>query len=286
MILCAGLGMRMRPLTDELAKPLLPVGDRPALAHVLARVRALGGPIAVNAHHRAGDVRDFAAREGIAVSEEAVLLGTAGGLAGAGALLGEGDVLVWNGDILIELDAVDLVGRHTASGALATLAVAPRAKGEGNVGIDAGGRIVRLRGETTGAGEARGGDFVGVHVVGRALRGALPPSGCLVGDVYLPALRRGARLVAVDAPAAFFDIGSPAQYLAANAAWLGERASWVGDGAIVPDGVRLERSVVGRGAGVIGHGALARCVVWPGAVAEAPLADAIVSARGIVRVCF
>src|SRR3954454_11538931 len=105
MILCAGLGTRLRPLTDELAKPMVPVGDAPALAHVALRVRlAAPARIVVNVHHRPDDVRTWAEREGIVVSQEAELLGTAGGVARAAELLGDGDVLVWNGDILSELD--------------------------------------------------------------------------------------------------------------------------------------------------------------------------------------
>src|SRR5258706_15827748 len=102
MILCAGLGSRLRPLSDWRAKPLVPVGDRPAVAHVLDRVRAAGAPrVVVNAHHRADDVRAFLPRD-IALSHEADLLGTAGGVAHAASLLGDGDVVVWNGDILAD----------------------------------------------------------------------------------------------------------------------------------------------------------------------------------------
>src|SRR5512141_1768551 len=92
MVLCAGLGTRLRPLTEERAKPMVPIGDRPALAHVIARVRlALASRVVVNVHHRPEDVRAWAEPENIAVSHERELLGTAGGVARAGVLLGEGD---------------------------------------------------------------------------------------------------------------------------------------------------------------------------------------------------
>jgi mannose-1-phosphate guanylyltransferase len=286
IVLCAGLGTRIRPLTDACAKPLVPIGDRPILAHVVDRIRGAAagarGVIVVNAHHRADDIRAFARGAGLVVSEERDLLGTAGGVAHAAGALGAGEVLVWNGDILVDVDLAQLVAAHAGSGALATLAVVPAARGEGTVGIDDAGRIVRLRRETCAPGESRGGEFVGVHVIGAELRAGLPTTGCLVGDVYLPALRRGARLAAFDGPAAFEDIGSPARYLAANIAWLGARDAWIGAGASIDPAVRLVRSVVGAGARVVGSGALERCVVWSGAVARAPLVGAIVAPAGTV----
>jgi mannose-1-phosphate guanylyltransferase len=145
------------------------------------------------------------------------------------------------------------------------------------VGVDGDGRIVRLRRETVSPREVLGGWFAAVHVVGAPMREGLPAKGCLVGDVYLPALRRGEELraFAVDR---FSDIGDLASYVDANEAWLGSRwqTAWTGDGARIAPGVRLSRTVVGKGAIVEGSGTLARCVVWPGARAVAPLTDAVV----------
>jgi mannose-1-phosphate guanylyltransferase len=267
IVLCAGLGTRLRPLTDELAKPMVPVGDQPALAHVVARVR-LAGPrvasrIVVNVHHRPDDVRAWAEPEHIAVSHERELLGTAGGVARAAKLLGTGDVLVWNGDILSDLDPRELVAAHAGEPSrLATLAVHARPAGEGNVGFAADGRIVRMRASSFGA-EAHGGDFLGIHVVGEALRALLPEQGCLVGDVYIPALARGERLGVHVTTASFRDIGSLREYLAANAGWLAARklASWAHPTAIV--NAPIDGSVVGAGARV--DAAALGSVVWPGA---------------------
>src|SRR5258708_10278422 len=104
MVLAAGLGTRLRPLTDHCAKPLVPVGDRPMVAHVLERLRTAGvSRIVVNSHHRVDEVRDFfRSQPHVRVSEEQELLGTAGGLAYASESLGEGDVAVWNADILAD----------------------------------------------------------------------------------------------------------------------------------------------------------------------------------------
>jgi mannose-1-phosphate guanylyltransferase len=285
MILCAGLGTRLRPLTEERAKPMVPVGDRPALAHVVERVRlAVPARIVVNVHHRPEDVRAWAEPEGISVSHERELLGTAGGVTRASVLLGTCDVLVWNGDILSELDPRQLVAAHASSkteadaAPRATLAVHARGAGQGNVGFDAGGRIVRLRAESVGAeahAETRGGDFLGIHVIGEALRALLPERGCLIGDVYLPALRRGERLQAFVTEAPFVDVGSIAQYLAANAQWLRSRGltSWAHPTATV--NAAIDGSVVGAGSVV--DAAVLASVVWPGAHVHSACNDAVVT---------
>jgi len=278
MILGAGLGTRLRPLTDVRAKPLVPVGDAPVVAHVARQVRlalAPGGRLVMNVHHRPEEVATWAEGDGLLVSREVELLGTAGGVAQAAALLGAGLVLIWNGDILSDFDPRALVAAHRAHAAEATLALVSRSAHEGNVGLASDGRIVRLRQETFGD-EARGGDFLGIHVVGEALRGRLPERGCLVGDVYLPALRRGETLRAFETSAGFVDVGSVAQYLAANAAWLAARGltSWAHPTAKVT--APITGSVVGAGA-VIDAAAL-RSVVWPGAHVQTACTESVITA--------
>ncbi len=94
MILAAGLGTRLRPLTDLLPKPLVPVGDRPAVAHVAERLAAAGiREVVLNTHHLAGAfTAEILAGLPIAlrVVHEREILGTAGGVANASALLGDG----------------------------------------------------------------------------------------------------------------------------------------------------------------------------------------------------
>jgi mannose-1-phosphate guanylyltransferase len=277
MILAAGRGTRLRPLTDAVAKPMVPVGDRPAIAHVVARVRLAVARVVVNVHHRPEDVTAWARTEGIDISEELELAGTAGGLARAKARLGAGEVLVWNADILSPFDPRPLVAAHHAG---ATLVVRARPRGEGNVGVDAAGRVVRLRGERFGD-EACGGEFLGIHALGEELRAACPEVGCIVGDVYLPALRRGTRIDAFMTDAPFVDIGTVGQYLAANRAWLSERAlaSWAAPDAAVS--ASIDGSVIGTEARV--DAPALRSVVWGGVRVGAPLEDGIATPAGIVR---
>lgn len=280
-VLAAGLGTRLRPLTSHVPKPLVPIGDATALDAVLACLVG-HGPLVVNAHHLAPAVVSHGRLRGVHVLEEPRLLGTAGGLANAASALGAGAVLVWNADILAEVDSQAVVRAHHASGGAATFVVAPRARGEGTVGVGHDGRVVRLRGETFGE-EAEGGDFVGIHVVGEELRASLPAEGCMVGDVYLPALRAGKRLATHVHASGFLDVGSVEAYLAANVAWLARRglAAFVHEEARIAPGVRVERAIVGRGADV--RADVVDAVVWPGTTVTREVRGAVAAGPGTVR---
>ncbi len=287
MILAAGFGTRLRPLTDELPKPLVPVGDRAAVAHIADRLAKAGIAEAVlNTHHlaEAFTPRRIAALPlRLRVIHEPSILGTAGGVANAAPLLGDGEVILWNGDILADVDIAALLEIHRAARAPATMVIAPRPHGEGTVGVDPTGAIVRLRGELFGD-EVSGGDFLGIYAIGPALRARLPREGCLIGDGCLPALRAGQRIASFPVTTAWDDIGSIASYLRANRRWLGRvgQGNHVGEGAVIAAGVTIEDSVIGAGAELRGHGVVRGAVIWPGARAEAPLEDAVVTTTGLV----
>ena len=265
MVLCAGLGTRLRPLTEELPKPLVPVGDRPILAHIVERLLAAGvDSVVVNVHH----LPEVFFREierlrlPIEVIHEAQIRGTAGGLAGARHRLDPAPVIAWNGDSWVHPP----LGRLLAeAGSGLCLAVAPRRPGEGTLGMGEDGRVVRLRGERFGS-ELCGGDYVGGAALGA------------------PELRGGGCVTTVEVADGFLDVGEPCSYLEANLEWLGQQRqghqAWVGPGAEVASSVVLEQTVVGAGARVAGAGDLRRCVIWPGAVARAPLSDCVVLTSG------
>lgn len=291
MILAAGLGTRLLPLTRELPKPLAWLGDRPQIDHAIAALARAGlERVVVNTHHLADKFDETWRRaqpiEVTLVHEEAIL-GTAGGVANAAAALGEGDVLVWNADIVADVDVAGLLDAHAAAGAASTLVVGPRALavGQGSLGLDARGDVVRLRAHR-GAGEVRGADYAGIALISAALRARLPAPGCLVADAWIPLLQAGGKLAAHALRAAFLDTGTKAEYLEANLAWLADRGASreISPGAIVEPSVELDRVVVAAGARVVGTGALRRVVVWPGATATAPLEDAVVTREGVVPI--
>lgn len=284
IILCAGFGTRLRPLTDELPKPLVPVGDRSILQHALASLVAAGvtDPI-INVHHLPQQfARTLAGLAlDVRVVVEAEIRGTAGGVAGARAHLSSAPVLVWNGDILVAPPIDQLVSACEPHSFC--LGVAPRPLGEGTVGLDIEGNVVRLRGERFGE-EVRAGDYVGVLTLGAKMLESLPERGCLFGDAALPLLRAGGRVRSVPVTTPWTDAGDARSLLSANLEWLRTRGieSFEAAGSAVARGVDLREALVGAGARVEGRGRLERCVVCPGATARAPLRDAIVAPSGRV----
>jgi mannose-1-phosphate guanylyltransferase len=288
MLLCAGLGQRLRPLTDELPKPLMPVGDRSVLEHIAHQLVQHGQTRAVaNSHWLPEALSAAAARLPLPVTvvHEPTIRGVAGGIAGARALL-EPPIVIWNGDTLIDHPPLlELISDVERNGGIC-LAVAP-AKGAGTVGVDAQGRVVRLRGETFGH-EVQGVDYVCLAGLARDALDELPEQGCLIGDYCLPRLRRGQPVFTRTIEGAWDDIGNLESYHEANLIWLAAHANHPGGSYLAPtarlsQGVQLERAVVGDGARVAGSGALHECVVWPGTTAVAPLSRAIVTPSQIVR---
>lgn len=283
MILCAGLGTRLRPLTDELPKPLVPVGDRPLLVHILERLARAGVTRAVlNLHHKSEEIINIINKLPIVpqVIHESEILGTAGGIAAARHLFDRGPLVLHNGDILTAPPVPELVARDRGG---LCLAVSPRPAGQGSVGLDASDRVVRLRGRSYGH-EVRGADYIGIAVLGERCLESLPPRGCLIGDWALPELEAGRPIDALPTQVAWADLGSLGDYLRANLEWLGTRVHAVGPEALVSQTAKLDRSIIGAAARVGGAGLLSECIVWPGARVDAPLSRAVVTTSGrIVR---
>ena len=286
MILAAGFGTRLAPLTDELPKPLVPVGDGPLVARI-AEILALAGlsSFVLNLHHLADEFAklDEQMRSRVHLVHEPAILGTAGGIAGARGLFGRPPILVWNGDILAEPPVDALLEAAEASGL--AFCISPREPSSGTVGLDASGAVVRLRGEIFGV-EASGGDYIGVAALGESVLSRLPDRGCLIADVALPMLRAGRAIATCVTERPWVDIGSIPEYHRANLSWLERRegfeSSYVAPSAKVDPGIAISRSIVGAGAVVEGQGRVERSVIWPGARAKAPLRDVIVTRAGRV----
>jgi NDP-sugar pyrophosphorylase family protein len=234
----------------------------------------------INTHHRAADFRSVFSSLPIKIEEsfEPEILGTGGGIANARPELST-PLLVHNADIDCTLDYERL--RRSVEGGGICLAIAPRPAGEGSVGVDAAGHVVRLRGECFGT-EVRGGDYVGVGSLGADALADLPERGCLIGDYCLPRLRGGGMVHALCDSIEWNDIGSLATYVQSNLAWLkahanGAHSSYLDPTAQLEPTVQVQGSIVGAGAHIGGVGKLERCIVWPGAQARAPLSDCVVT---------
>ena len=133
MIFAAGLGTRLRPLTDSLPKALVPVCGQPLLWHIIGKLRDAGyREVVVNVHHFPEKIREYLLSRDfgvkIRISDESdCLLETGGGIAHAKDLLlpADGPILVHNVDIISSLD-LGWVQKRTRPDALATLVVSPR----------------------------------------------------------------------------------------------------------------------------------------------------------------
>lgn len=154
MILAAGFGSRLRPLTDRLPKPLVEVGGKPLIAYALALARAAGiRDVVINLHHHGTAIRAAlgdGAAYGVSIqySPEDPILDTGGGILRARPLLGAERFVVLNSDSIIDLDLRRLVDWHVARGGVATMVLRHDREQTryGEVEIDADLRVRRLLG--------------------------------------------------------------------------------------------------------------------------------------------
>jgi mannose-1-phosphate guanylyltransferase len=123
MVLAAGLGTRLRPLTYEITKPMVPVLDRPVMAHIIDLLDRHGfDEVIANLHYFPETIREhFGDR--LQYRFEPELLGTAGGVRGCADFFGDESFLVISGDALTDIDLSAFAARHRETGGIATLAV-------------------------------------------------------------------------------------------------------------------------------------------------------------------
>lgn len=287
-LLAAGLGTRLRPLTQRRPKPLVPVCGVPMLDYSLALARQNGiGEVIVNAHYLAEQVEAWAERQdAVRVSVELPeVLGTGGGLRRVMDQLDDRFAVV-NGDTLCDIDLRGLMDGLDGD-RLGVLALRRLRPGEtyGVVLADAAGVVVDMVGLATAPPQGPvvpGTHFTGVYALRREALTDIPPTGfaCIKLQGYVhwvPQRRLGARLHA----GTWFDVGTPESYLEANllalTGQLGlplepmERAAWAqrgdrrwGDAAAVDglDRARITPPVwIGRGVS-LGSG----CQIGPGVV--------------------
>lgn len=231
MVLAAGLGRRLRPVTDEVPKALVSVGGLTQLERTLRALEAAGADrIVVNTHHYANQVEGaLAAREGgatlVVSREEPLPLETGGGLLAArGLFRGDRPILVHNVDVLTSIDLGGLLRSHGEGEACATLAVQERAASRYLL-FDARGLQGRLDVRTGEreevrelAGPLRRLAFTGVHVAGPAVFELLTERGAFsIIDGYLRLAGEGVVVDGLDVgDAEWHEIGTPERLAAAR----------------------------------------------------------------------
>lgn len=278
MVLTAGVGSRLHPLSHLRAKAALPVAGVPLICRILRRLRVQGiRDVVLNLHHRpetvaasVGDGSDIGLR--VRYSWEPRLLGSAGGVARALPLLEAEHLLIVNGDSLTDLDVRAVWDAHLRWGANVTMALAPfPTPGRyGGVVLSADGVVTgfRRRGEAlVRAGSPQVWHFIGVQVVERALFASLPADQAVesVRDVYpgLSSNRPGAVRGFISG-ATFLDTGTVTGYLDASlelAAAEGNRGALIERGCRVAPSACLVDTILWHDVSVESNCQLTRCIV-------------------------
>jgi NDP-sugar pyrophosphorylase family protein len=273
LILTAGLGTRLRPLTDVRAKPAMPVAGEPMVRRIIRWLASHGvDDLVLNLHHlpqtltaAVGDGRDLGVRVRYSW-EQPLVLGSAGGPRLARPIIGADRFWIVNGDTLTDADLAALERAHDASNARVTLALVPNREFQryGGVRLDAEARVT---GFTRRGPEGDGSyHYIGVQLVEGGVFDAVAPGrpASTIGGVYdaLIAAHPGAvRGFASDAT--FFDVGTAADYWRTSQAFTSSPATspTVGSNSRIDPSARVTRSILWDHVHVGPGASLDECIV-------------------------
>jgi len=298
-VLGAGLGKRLRPLTEDLPKPLIPIFQKPLITFALDHLIAAGvGSFVINTHHRAAAFQELFAEGSyrghpVQLVHESEILGTGGGIKNIESLLRPEPFIVCSGDLLTDINYAPLLEEHFRAGNDVTLALRDTGLGR-DVALD-GNRVVDIENRYGHAGRH---DFAGISVWTPAIFERIPPGRNLS---YIPVLGQwigqGGRIGGVlSNERKWFNIGSRKEYLAVHRIIQEEHwkpgyvqsSAWpvrMARDAEVDSSARLS-GVYSIGAGCrIGAGVVLKdTILWPGAqiASKSELIGCIVRARKTV----
>lgn len=269
MILAAGFGTRLWPLTEDRTKPAIPLLNRPIITYVVEYLAAHGiRQIIVNLHHQPDSIRR-ALKDGsefgvnIHYSYEEQILGTAGALDRVRHLLSGGDFVVINGKIITKIDLHSVVDFHRSRGALATLVLRPNRARERFtiVEVDPGGRILGFDGFPEPGSASEPLMFTGIQVLSPRIfeyipRGSFSHS---TVHVYPKAIASGEAVLGYVSEEEWCEMSTLARYLEVSLQLMRERGLRfvAGPGSIIEDGAEVEASVLWEGV-LVGRGARIR----------------------------
>jgi mannose-1-phosphate guanylyltransferase len=288
MILAAGLGTRLRPLTDVRPKPLVPIINQPIIEHTITYLKRYGyHRITVNTHHHASLMAEFlggGSRPGLEIrlSHEPCILGTAGGVREVRGFWGDDTLLVINGDILTDVDLKEALAHHRASGATATLVLHSHPLYNQVLLDDAG----MVRDISSDPGPRRLA-FTGIHFMEPSLLEWVPAEGFAdIVECYRRMIAGGERVAGhLSTGHRWRDIGTIESYMAANREYS-PRRFLLGPGCLAaPSAMMSEWVVMGPGCRVGDGASVARSVLWEGVtVGEGvSITDSVVTSGRIVK---
>lgn len=226
MILAAGFGTRLRPLTNTIPKPLLPVAGRPLIVWNLLLLKQHGITEAIINLHHLGHLIEKELGDGSALgmrltySHEPVILGTGGGIKEAEPFFDRQPVLVMNADTLLDVDLTEVIRLHEAYDPVATMVVRADAEAEtwGPVELDAMQHVIRInRKGRAGVKAAAICMFAGAHVLHPRVLADVPRGKeSSIIDPYVRALERGDTICGFPMQGYWSDIGTPERYAQAQ----------------------------------------------------------------------
>ncbi|MGB5350094.1 MAG: NDP-sugar synthase [Polyangiales bacterium] len=282
MLLAAGLGTRLRPLTALRPKPIVPVANRPLAGFAMEHLARSGvRSIVANTHPEPELVEptlQAVCPRGVDLrfSREIELLGTGGGLRKAWPSFDDpqSPVIVVNGDTLFAPDLRRAYAAHVAQGAVATMILRPSAEPErfGAIGIDQNDRVRSLLGTPSDGRVCEALMFTGVQILSPEAFSTMPESGCVIRSAYRHWVDHGAPVLGVIDASPWADLGTVSEYQRLNLELASGSFTWPGveprDGCILPDSREpsssIRRSVIGPEVDIAAGVQLDRCVVWPG----------------------
>jgi mannose-1-phosphate guanylyltransferase len=310
VVLVGGEGTRLRPLTETIPKPLLPLVDRPILDHVLDHLVRHGvDEVIMSSPYLEATFHPFIAARGdvptITWITEREPLGTGGAIVSVLERLGDEPFLALNGDILTDLDLGAMRAIHGERSAAVTIALhrAEDARPFGLVETEPDGRVTAFREKPSDPipGEVNAGTYLLDPSVLRTWEPGTPIS--IETEIFPALIRGGVSVFGFPADAYWLDLGTPAQYLRAHVDLLAGRLAgsaypspWVGPGATVDAtaqvaptvavgpgvtiaaGAAIESSVLLRGASVGSGARVAGSILGPDSVvgATADVRDSVV----------
>ncbi len=307
-VLGAGLGLRLRPLTEHLPKPLVPIFGKPLITFALDHLAAAGvQSFVINTHHLPGHFETFFTdhaygRFPVRLVHEPVLLETGGGIKNAEPWLGTKPFLVYSGDVLTDLALEPLIDEHVRRGNDVTLAV--RETGLASNVAFREGRVLDIGNRYGHAGNC---DYANISIWSPAIFERIP-SGKKISFIPILAewIGAGGKIGGVLLQdGRWFNLGSKTEYLAVHrtienehwrpaylreAAWPARIAadaivdptaqlrgcSSIGAGSRVGAGSIIEDSILWAGAQIASRSHLKRCIIRTHGWAEGTLADAVI----------
>jgi len=288
MILAAGFGTRLRPLTEVKPKALMPVANKPILARNIEYLISHGiKEIIVNAHHHHQQIVGYL-REGssiiglnIEVKVEQEILGTGGGVKNAEDFWDKDSFLVINSDILTDINLAPVYQLHQTSGALVTL-VLHDCEPYNQVQINEQWDITDIAKVNMPGRFA----FTGIHVINPEVLSHIPPG--VFSDIiecYRRLIRMGKPVWACLVQGHYWrDIGSIHSYLEANRE-LASNSFVIGPGCSVDSSVKLmDWGVIGENCRLGKNAALHRSVLWDGVTVNegTKVVDCVVTSGRVV----